>query len=169
VISEKGYSVHRISAVTGQGVQELVYDISEHLEKLGPRERTAEDEVVTFTVEPELERWEVKKTGANEYLVEGKPVEIIIARTNVANEYAFRRLHRQLDRMGVIKALRKAGAQDGDTVNIYDVNGRRVRELRGNSTWDGRDDDNMIVESGLYIYQIKRAGKIISGTIVVAK
>jgi GTP-binding protein len=120
-IGDKGYPVHRISAVTGQGVQELVYDVSEQLDKLGPRERMIEDDVVTFTVDAEFERWEVKKTAPNEFLVEGKPVEIIIARTNVSNEFAFRRLHRQLDRMGVIKELRKQGAEHGDTVKIRGI------------------------------------------------
>jgi hypothetical protein len=59
-----------------------------------------------------------------------------------------------------------------DTVNIYDVTGRRVRQLTGNAnlSWDGKDDSGKIVDSGLYVYQIKKADKtIISGTIVVAK
>ncbi|MFC1500936.1 hypothetical protein ACFL58_00605 [Elusimicrobiota bacterium] len=56
-----------------------------------------------------------------------------------------------------------------DTVNIYDIKGSRVRSLNGTSIWDGKDEDGDIVESGLYVYQIKVAGKIISGTIVVAK
>ncbi len=121
-VREKGYeSVHLISAVTGHGLQELVYDIGEHVERLGPRHQAQEDDVITFTVESEPETWEVKKTAPNEFVVEGKPVELVIARTNVANEFAFRRLHRQLDRMGVIKALREAGAQDGDTVKIRNI------------------------------------------------
>jgi hypothetical protein len=38
-------------------------------------------------------------------------------------------------------------------------------------TWDGKDDGGQLVESGIYIYQIKlkASGKIISGTVVVAK
>jgi hypothetical protein len=62
-----------------------------------------------------------------------------------------------------------SGLRDGDTVTIFDVNGRRVRQVSNNYIWDGKDDENNIVESGLYIYQIKTSGKIISGTIVVAK
>jgi hypothetical protein len=61
------------------------------------------------------------------------------------------------------------GLEDDDIVNIYDVTGKRIRQLRGNSIWDGKDDSNSSVESGIYVYQIKTAGKIISGTIVVAK
>jgi hypothetical protein len=57
-----------------------------------------------------------------------------------------------------------------DVVNIYDVNGRRVRQLKSDNTqWDGKDDDGKLAESGLYLYQIKLVDKVISGTIVVAK
>ncbi|HPP76563.1 MAG TPA: Obg family GTPase CgtA, partial [Armatimonadota bacterium] len=121
-LRNRGYTVHLISAVTGQGIQELMYTISDHLDKLGPREQMPVDEaVVTFTVEPEAERWEVRRTGENEFVVEGRPVELVVARTNIANEYALRRLHRQLERMGVIKELRKQGASEGDTVRIRDI------------------------------------------------
>ncbi|MBN1823725.1 MAG: gliding motility-associated C-terminal domain-containing protein [Endomicrobiales bacterium] len=62
------------------------------------------------------------------------------------------------------------GLIEGDIVNIFDVTGRRIRQLKDNGfTWDGTDDDGSIVESGLYIYQIKVEGRLISGTIVVAK
>ncbi|MBI2842627.1 MAG: GTPase ObgE [Armatimonadetes bacterium] len=122
IIRGRGYEVHLISAVTGQGVQELIYDLAQKLEQLGPRERPVEaEEVVTFTARPETERWEVKRVAEREYIIEGRPVEILVARTDLANEYALRRLHRQLDRMGVIGELRKLGAQEGDTVKIRDV------------------------------------------------
>lgn len=121
-IRVRGREVHLISAVTGQGVQELVYAVSEQLEKLGPRHhRLPEDEVVVFTAEPEADHWEVRRTAEHEYIVEGRPVEILVARANVANEYSLRRLHRQLERMGVIKELRKQGASEGDIVNIRGI------------------------------------------------
>ncbi|MEN6521519.1 MAG: GTPase ObgE [Armatimonadota bacterium] len=121
-IRSTGRNVHLISAVTGQGVQELVYDIAGELEKLGPREhRLPEEEVMVFTAEHEAETWEVRRTGEHEYIVEGRPVEILVARANVANEYSLRRLHKQLERIGVIKELRKKGASQGDTVNIRGI------------------------------------------------
>jgi GTP-binding protein len=120
-IKDRGYKVHLISAVSGQGVQALVYDIAEHLDKLGPRELQPVEEVVTFKAESEDDRWEVKRVGEHEFIVVGRRVELLIARTNVANEYAFRRLHRQLDKIGVIKELRKQGVAEGDTVRIRDI------------------------------------------------
>lgn len=62
-----------------------------------------------------------------------------------------------------------------DTVTIFNVAGRKIRELRSQAgeqvVWDGRDSSGAIVESGIYIYQIKLRDKSkpISGTIVVAK
>lgn len=58
-----------------------------------------------------------------------------------------------------------------DVVNIYDITGKRIRQLSGNANlaWDGKDENGKLVESGLYIYQIKKGKDIISGTVVVAK
>lgn len=59
---------------------------------------------------------------------------------------------------------------EGDSVKIYNVNGKKVRELTGgNFAWDGKDYSGRYVESGTYIYQIKVDGKIISGTIAFVK
>ena len=55
------------------------------------------------------------------------------------------------------------------TIKIYDITGKRIKTLRNNPVWDGTDDDGDIVESGVYIYQLKVEGKVISGVIAVAK
>lgn len=54
-------------------------------------------------------------------------------------------------------------------IKIYDITGRLIRTIENTDRWDGRDDHQRIVESGVYIYQFKKAGKIISGMITVAK
>jgi hypothetical protein len=58
---------------------------------------------------------------------------------------------------------------DGDVVKIYNVNGKKVREIDYSDgfVWNGRTDDGDWAKSGIYIYQIKlkKNGKIISGTI----
>jgi len=55
------------------------------------------------------------------------------------------------------------------TIRIYDITGKIIRTLSNNSVWDGTDDDGDIVESGVYIYQLKVEDKVISGVIAVAK
>ena len=60
--------------------------------------------------------------------------------------------------------------QAGDTVTIYDINGRQVKKLASPPfEWDGRKDNGSYAESGSYIYQIKVGGKIISGSIAFVK
>jgi len=55
------------------------------------------------------------------------------------------------------------------TIRIYDITGKRIKTLRNYPIWDGTDDDGDIVESGVYIYQLKVDGKVVSGVIAVAK
>ncbi|MDH7600740.1 MAG: GTPase ObgE [Armatimonadota bacterium] len=120
-LQERGYTVYEISALTGQGVQELVYGIAERLESLPPREEFPAEEVAYFTVDRESETWRVVKTGDGQFEVIGRPVEMLVARTDLDNEYALQRLHRQLEKMGVISALRESGAKHGDIVTIRGV------------------------------------------------
>jgi hypothetical protein len=55
-------------------------------------------------------------------------------------------------------------------IHIFDITGHNIRTINGAPhIWDGRDDDGDIVESGVYVYQFKVDGTLISGTIAVAK
>jgi len=57
---------------------------------------------------------------------------------------------------------------------IYDVKGAVVRQLdieswRDEFAWDGKDEDQEIAPSGIYIYQIEVEGETINGTLVLAR
>ncbi len=54
---------------------------------------------------------------------------------------------------------------------IHNIRGRIIKSYEDISSpvWDGTDEDGDIVESGIYMYQIKKDGEILSGVIVVAK
>jgi len=112
--------VFEISALTGMGVQPLLYRIAAKLEEL-PREEERTDEVARFTVDRDENTWDVRRTGDKEFVVEGRALEMLVMRTDLSNEYAVRRLHRQLDKMGVIQRLRDMGAEHGNTVRIRDL------------------------------------------------
>ncbi|MFH1369146.1 MAG: hypothetical protein ABII64_08470 [Elusimicrobiota bacterium] len=67
------------------------------------------------------------------------------------------------------------------SVRIFDVKGALVRKLddtnrtsdsqegAGFISWDGTDKDGMTVMPGVYIYQFEGEGKVINGTVVVAR
>ncbi|MCE5197381.1 MAG: GTPase ObgE [Armatimonadota bacterium] len=117
----RGYEVFEISALTGQGVQPLLYRVAAKLDELPHEELEPEQEVVRFTVSPDHEQWDVRKVGEGEFVIEGRSVEMLVRRTDISNEYALRRMHKQLDKMGVISRLRELGAKHGDTVRIRDL------------------------------------------------
>ena len=61
---------------------------------------------------------------------------------------------------------------------IYDLTGVEVADFKeetpsGNDptklSWDGRDKNGNYVRSGIYIYQVQSEGKVINGTMVVAR
>ena len=70
---------------------------------------------------------------------------------------------------GTYEGFRFKYLSEGDVVKIYNLNGKKIREItagNGNGfVWDGRKDNGDWAESGTYIYQIKVKGKIVSGTI----
>lgn len=116
-LEARGLEVFEISALTGQGLQPLIYRLADLLDQI-PREEAPIEEVARFTVDKSEASWDVEKLSADVYQVVGRPIEVMVARTDIQNEYALRRLHRQLDKLGVIKRLRQEGAMHGDTVRI---------------------------------------------------
>ena len=65
------------------------------------------------------------------------------------------------------------GLQQGDSVKIYNTSGKKIREISSGDAegfkWDGRKDNGDWASSGIYVYQIKVKGKLISGTIAFVK
>lgn len=55
-----------------------------------------------------------------------------------------------------------------EEIKMFDITGRKIRTI-STGKWDGKDDDGSIVESGVYIYQFKVDGTLVSGVIAVAK
>ncbi len=117
---ERGLEVLEISALTGQGLQPLIYRIADRLESL-PRRELPVQEVARFTVDREAQSWQARRVEDGKFVVTGRPVEMLVVRTDIQNEYALRRMHGQLDKMGVIKALKNEGAKHGDIVTIKGV------------------------------------------------
>lgn len=65
------------------------------------------------------------------------------------------------------------GLQQGDSVKIYNTSGKKIKEISSGDAegfkWDGRKDNGDYASSGIYVYQIKVKGKLISGTIAFVK
>lgn len=112
-----GHPVYGISAVTGYGLNALVFAMAE-------RALTDERDDLAGPLVPQdahhvrHRSWEVLEVEEGIYVVRGEPVERLVAMTDLDNRDALRHLHRRLLRMGVIDRLRELGCVDGDTVQI---------------------------------------------------
>ena len=118
----KGIKVYPISAVTGQGLKELLYGIKELLDSV-PAERIVfeqeffpEDELFTenlpFTVERHPEDPDI-------FVVEGPKIEKMLGYTNLDSEKGFAFFQRFLKEGGILEELEKAGIEEGNTVRMY--------------------------------------------------
>lgn len=112
---------YQISAVTQQGVKNLIAKVFEALDQLPP-EPLAEEEVPTFTLADDAGFFEIEKLpdGAG-WQVTGAKIQQLARQTYWDVEEAAMRAHQILERMGVNQALREAGVEPGDTVYLHDV------------------------------------------------
>jgi len=123
----KGVPVYNISALTGEGVQALLYAVSAKLAQLPPEQLRVErggeepDEPRRYTARgPRLRDVSISRDG-DVFVVVGEGAEHLVQRTDLGNEAALRRFYGMLARAGVIDALRDAGMSEGDTVRIGDT------------------------------------------------
>lgn len=119
VAKEHGYEIYKISAVTGEGLKELFYKISELLKEIPKIEIEEVDKTVYYTYEEEDEGWEIHREG-HKFVVTGKEIETLMRRINFSDYESLAYFHLMLRKMGVDAALRKKGIKVGDIVQIFD-------------------------------------------------
>ena len=108
----------QVSARTGEGVEGLRDLLEERLREMG--EHTASDEKKEQAHRVFRPAWRGirvrRQNGA--YVVLGEGVERLALRTDWENPEGVERFQRELERRGVVGALRRAGAEPGDEVRI---------------------------------------------------
>ena len=117
----KGIKVFPMSAVTGQGVKELLYEVNDMLANIGeettvfaqeyfPESMTGSvDDAYTVTYDEE----------EDEYVVEGPKIEKMLGYTNLDSEKGFTFFQNFLKDTGILEELEALGIQEGDTVRMY--------------------------------------------------
>jgi GTP-binding protein len=112
--------VFPISAITGDGVDELMRQAYRSLQYLKTKARKETETTITFedVLPPEpRERFELNKTQKG-FVVSGDEPRRAVVMTDMENEQALMLLFRKLKKMGVINALTRAGVKEGDTILI---------------------------------------------------
>lgn len=116
----KGVMVYPISAVSGKGVKELLYQVENMLEALDDTPIIFEQEYfpeqMTFADEPYTVTYSEKD---GEYIVEGPRIEKMLGYTNLDSEKGFTFFQNFLKQTGILNELEALGIQEGDTVRMY--------------------------------------------------
>ena len=106
-----------IAAATHQGVVELIQAILVALSKLPKIEATSKAFKVFTVADLPFTRFDISEEDGG-FRVTGPRQEKLAIRTDFENEQGFTRMLQVFNRMGVLAALKKAGAQMGDIVKI---------------------------------------------------
>ncbi len=120
-IEELGYAFFPIMAPIRHGVDELLNAVNERLSKLPP--------ILRFEPEPEPlapesagRREPVQVTEENGvYFAKAPWLEKALSTIDLTDSESLQYMQRLLIQSGVIDALREAGVQEGDTVDLYGV------------------------------------------------
>jgi GTP-binding protein len=114
-----GTKVFPISAVSGQGLRDLLFEIRELLSKC-PKETT----VYAAEFDPALhffhdEPYTIVRADDGAYVVEGPKIDKMLGYTNIDSEKGFLFFQKFLKEQGILKELEEKGIKDGDTVRMY--------------------------------------------------
>lgn len=116
----KGVRVFPISAVSGQGLKELLYYVNELLSKLDNTPIVYEQEFYPETTEFQSGSFTVEYHAKdNVYVAEGPKIEKMLGYTNIDSEKGFLFFQKFLREQGILEELEKAGISEGDTVRMY--------------------------------------------------
>ncbi|MGO9582279.1 MAG: GTPase ObgE [Acidimicrobiales bacterium] len=108
-----------ISAVTGAGLPQLLGRLAALVEEARAEMPLPRQAAVVHRPEPEGVT--VRREGSV-FVVAGKEAARAVAVSDLTNPDALEHVHRRLKRIGVDRALARAGAHDGDVVRIGELN-----------------------------------------------
>lgn len=116
----QGIRVFPISAVSGQGIKELLYHVSELLSQTDDAPVVYEQEFFPETTVFQEEAYTVTYDEKdNVYVAEGPKIEKMLGYTNIDSEKGFLFFQKFLRDQGILEELEKAGISEGDTVRMY--------------------------------------------------
>ena len=108
----------KVSAVTGEGVQEMKYKLELLVKEAREAEIKNSEEIVIHRPPPK--GISVSREG-NIFTVKGRQAERAVALNDLTNIEALEYIQITLERIGVNKALRRAGIRQGDYVQIGEL------------------------------------------------
>ncbi|KGX89006.1 GTPase ObgE [Pontibacillus litoralis] len=112
--------VYPISAITREGLNDVLFAIADILETIPKQEDNIEekDERVIYKFQKEEQPFEISRDPDGAFVLSGSQIESLFKMTDFTRDETINRFARQLRGMGVDEALRERGARDGDTIRL---------------------------------------------------
>lgn len=114
---EKNMEIFRISSSTGEGIEELLDNVTKTLKALPTEELYEVEEKMVYTLEDDKDEFTINRQN-NVFEVTGKAVERLMRKVNIDDNESMYFLHKNLVNFGVEAALKKKGIKEGDIVRI---------------------------------------------------
>ena len=112
---EQNLELFKISAATGQGVQELIDYVTNTLKTLPKEELIEIEDKVVYTLDDKKDEWHIKEQNGV-FIVTGKAVQRLMGRINIEDNESMYYLQKCLKNMGIEDKLKEMGVCEGDTV-----------------------------------------------------
>ncbi|MGA2294585.1 MAG: GTPase ObgE [Acidimicrobiales bacterium] len=109
--------VETISSVTGEGIERLVGQLAKLVVEVRAREAEQLEHAVVVH-KPLPDEIEIERSGPASWTVAGRPVLRAVRFQDLTDDEALAEIVRRLRDLGVDRLLNRAGAKDGDLVNI---------------------------------------------------
>lgn len=118
-LENTGLPLHFVSAATGEGIYPLLSTVVNMLDAV-PAGASVEKDTTVLRPRPQRERIVVTRDG-EVYAVSSQRAEKLIERMDVGSREARVYIWSQLSSMGIVAALRRAGAAPGDFVRFGEI------------------------------------------------
>ena len=121
-MEEKGYEVFKMSAVTRDGVDQVIDRVSQLLNEVEDVKLVSQEEMYRPELDVDDEgglKVEIDEDGI--YVVTGKELRRIMYSVNFDDMESLQFFQAQMESKGVFDMLRQVGIEDGDTVKIYEL------------------------------------------------
>ena len=115
--TQNNIEIFKISAVTGEGLNELFNHVAEILKTLPEEEIIDIEDRVVYTLEDDKDEFNIDIIKG-EYIVTGPAVERLMGRVNIGDNESFAYLEKMIKKLGIDAELRRLGVKEGDSVEL---------------------------------------------------
>ena len=120
-LEKRGYKVFKMSAITRQGIDDVINYVSKLLNEVEEVELITEEEMYKEELDIKDDEGLQIEIEDGVYVVKGKALRRIMYSVNFDDMESLQYFQKSMEGQGVFDKLREMGIEDGDTVRIYEL------------------------------------------------